>query len=184
VNKLREQAAFLDQHQLSSDKARQAFRNQFDIGQRTLLDLLDTENEYFQSRRAYINAVHDLAIAQARLHAGMGNLLATLGIAPVEPNAPREVDALTPEAMERCPAEGPDIAMVDKARAIDRAMRLRPQRPTGPVAEPGRSPPLSVPSAPSTQGPKSLAPPPRPISPAQPRESVGPVAPSLPPVPR
>src|SRR5690606_31992948 len=46
---IEEQLLYLDQHQISSARARTAYRQQFDIGQRTLLDLLDGENEYFDS---------------------------------------------------------------------------------------------------------------------------------------
>lgn len=128
VRKLKDQLVYLDQHQLSTDKAREAFRNQFDIGQRTLLDLLDTENEYFQARRAYTIAERDLDIAYARVHAASGDLLAALGIAPVEPNAPKEVEAMSEDVMARCPAEAPDVAVVDKDKALQKALRLRPAR--------------------------------------------------------
>lgn len=128
VGKLKEQLGYLDQHQLSTDKARQAFRNQFDIGQRTLLDLLDTENEFFQARRAYVNAERDLDIAYARVHAASGDLLAALGIAPVEPEGPKEVEPMTEDVMARCPEEGPDVMVVDKDKAVQKALRLRPVR--------------------------------------------------------
>lgn len=75
IHTLQRQLGYLDHHQLAIAKAREAYRKQFDIGQRTLLDLLDTENEYFQSRRAYTNAQFDHAIAHARTLAGMGKLL-------------------------------------------------------------------------------------------------------------
>ena len=48
IHNISRQLGFLDQHQLAIEKAREAYRKQFDIGQRTLLDLLDTENEYFR----------------------------------------------------------------------------------------------------------------------------------------
>ena len=54
--RLVEQMAYLDQHRLSTEKAREAYRQQFDLGQRTLLDLLDTQNEAFQASRAFVNA--------------------------------------------------------------------------------------------------------------------------------
>ena len=47
VNRLAEKAVNV------RSEAREAYRKQFDIGQRTLLDLLDTENEFFQARRTY-----------------------------------------------------------------------------------------------------------------------------------
>lgn len=80
VSKLSEQLTYLDQHQLAIAKAREAYRDQFDIGQRSLLDLLDTENEYFDSRRAYINGLYDRSIAHARTLAAMGNLMSRLAV--------------------------------------------------------------------------------------------------------
>lgn len=78
--RLREQLASLEQHRLSSNKVRAAYAEQFNIGQRTLLDLLDAENEYFQASRAFIIAQADLEIAYARSLAAMGSLLPALGI--------------------------------------------------------------------------------------------------------
>lgn len=78
--RIREQLISLQQHKLSSDKVRTAYAEQFNIGQRTLLDLLDAENEYFQASRALITAEGDLEIAHARALAAMGSLLPALGI--------------------------------------------------------------------------------------------------------
>ncbi|MCG8341219.1 MAG: channel protein TolC, partial [Chlorobiales bacterium] len=38
-------------------------------------DLLDTENEYYQAQRAYVNGEYDLRVAGARTLAAMGRLL-------------------------------------------------------------------------------------------------------------
>lgn len=78
--RIREQLMSLEQHQLSSDKVRKAYSEQFNIGQRTLLDLLDAENEFFQASRALINANSNLELAYARLLAAMGKLLPALGV--------------------------------------------------------------------------------------------------------
>lgn len=72
------QIKLLAQHELSTSKARVAYQQQFDIGQRSLLDLLDTENEYYQSRRALANAEYDLQLAHARVLASSGSLLEAL----------------------------------------------------------------------------------------------------------
>lgn len=74
-----QQLGLLDQHRLSADKTRTAYRQQFDIGQRTLLDLLDIQNEWFDASRQYTNMRFDQLIAQARTLASMGQLVATLG---------------------------------------------------------------------------------------------------------
>lgn len=78
--RLREQLISLEQHRLSSDKVRSAYAEQFNIGQRTLLDVLDAENEYFQASRALVIAQVDLELAYARSLAAMGSLLPALGI--------------------------------------------------------------------------------------------------------
>lgn len=81
ISKLQEQMPILDQHRQSSNLVRTAYNDQFDIGQRTLLDLLDAENEFFQSSRAYTNAKYDFSTAKAKTLAGMGQLLVELKIA-------------------------------------------------------------------------------------------------------
>lgn len=78
--RLKEQLASTNQHRLSSDKVRTAYGEQFKIGQRSLLDLLDAENEYFQASRAYVEVQSDLNIAHARTLADMGSLLPALKI--------------------------------------------------------------------------------------------------------
>lgn len=80
--RLKEQLVSLRQHKLSSDKVRKAYSEQFNIGQRTLLDLLDAENEYFQASRSLVVAEGDLEIAYARSMAAMGRLLSSLEITP------------------------------------------------------------------------------------------------------
>ena len=79
IASLKEQLVYRDQHQKSIESAREAYRKQFDIGQRSLLDLLDTENEYFQARRTYVIADYDLQTAYARVYAGQGELLNKIG---------------------------------------------------------------------------------------------------------
>jgi outer membrane protein, adhesin transport system len=79
IKQLKEQLTYRDTHQKSIENAREAYRKQFEIGQRTLLDLLDTENEYFQAKRAYTNTDYDIQTAYARLYAGQGELLSKIG---------------------------------------------------------------------------------------------------------
>lgn len=124
MKKLAEQLRYLDQHQLSIEKARDAYRKQFDIGQRTLLDLLDSENELFQAKRAFINAEHDLGIAHARTQAGMGSMLASLGLAHMETEEPAELKdwSAGEESAGRCPAEAPLLQMADKSALDARAL--------------------------------------------------------------
>jgi adhesin transport system outer membrane protein len=99
----------LDKHQESIANAREAYRKQFDIGQRSLLDLLDTENEYFQAKRTYSAALFDYQLARARTEASIGNLLASLDVKqdiynPLEPLDGLNPDKIDPDAI--CPPIG------------------------------------------------------------------------------
>lgn len=50
TRKLTEQLVYLERNTLAIEKARDAYRQQFDIGQRSLLDLLNAENEVYTTR--------------------------------------------------------------------------------------------------------------------------------------
>ncbi len=121
--KLTEQLSYLDQHQLSIEKARDAYRNQFDIGQRSLLDLLDSENELFQSKRSYANAQYDQVFAFARTHAGMGMLHQALGLSRQDPGELPDFARLDDKAevVQNCPNELPQTYVIDKAKLNERA---------------------------------------------------------------
>jgi adhesin transport system outer membrane protein len=129
VRKLKEQMGYLDQNKVSVEKARNAYRQQFDIGQRTLLDLLDTENELFQAKRAAANAEQDLNVAYARTHAGLGTLLAALELSKIETG---DVPGLAQwsegeDAAQHCPAEPVALYVVDKGALAARATDLLKQ---------------------------------------------------------
>jgi TolC family type I secretion outer membrane protein len=68
TRKLTDQLVLLDRNTVAIEKARDAYRQQFDIGQRSLLDLLNSENEVYTARRSYANAEYDRALAFARTH--------------------------------------------------------------------------------------------------------------------
>lgn len=92
VGKFGDQLPILNQHKVSSDKVRTAYKQQFDIGQRTLLDVLDSENEFFQASRAWVNARYDQSIAIARTLSAMGKLLESLDIGFKDLPAKSDID--------------------------------------------------------------------------------------------
>lgn len=126
VRKLAEQQAVLERNTLAIEKARDAYRQQFDIGQRSLLDLLNAENELYTARRALANAQFDHAVAQARTLAGMQRLTKALGL-EVPAAKPAAVDGLESPAEDlptRCPAEVVQLQTVGRGDLDDRAARL------------------------------------------------------------
>ncbi|MBI4292210.1 MAG: TolC family outer membrane protein [Betaproteobacteria bacterium] len=80
----RERLPLLEQYVLWSDKTRQAYAKQFVLGQQSLLNLLNSENEYFSARSAYLNARFNGISAHYRVLFAMGGLLAAMGIAVAE----------------------------------------------------------------------------------------------------
>ncbi|GGY69392.1 hypothetical protein GCM10011613_12160 [Cellvibrio zantedeschiae] len=108
TQRIKEQLKSLDQHRRSSDKVRTAYSEQFKIGQRSLLDLLDAENEYFQANRAYTSAQADLNIAHARTLTAMGKLLPALDITReslVQVKGAKVNDKIKIDGNNACPLE-------------------------------------------------------------------------------
>jgi adhesin transport system outer membrane protein len=114
---LNEQLRYIDQHRLATEKTREAYRQQFEIGQRTLLDLLDTQNEFFEASRSYINSRHDQAAAQARTLAAMGKLVATVGVSRDDMPTPEDVGAEGVSPAELCPMEETVVDTLEKIKA-------------------------------------------------------------------
>ncbi len=56
------------------------YRQEFEIGQRDLLDLLDADNELFNSRTSLVTVEYAVRFAKYRLLATMGTLNSTLGV--------------------------------------------------------------------------------------------------------
>ena len=75
-----ERLPLLEEYVKSSDSTRASYAQQFSIGQRTLLDLLNAETEYFTARSTYANAKYvELSKKFTALNA-MGLLLSTFEI--------------------------------------------------------------------------------------------------------
>lgn len=109
TQRLREQREYLNEHRQSIDRVRGAYQQQFDIGERTLLDVLDSENEYFDASRAYVNAQYDAAIADSEVLASMGQLLTALDVAREDMPSLGELGSegvdMDPDSV--CPSQGP-----------------------------------------------------------------------------
>lgn len=118
ISSLQQQREYLDRNQQAIGKARTAYRKQFDIGQRTLLDLLDTENEYFEVRRTFVNTEHNLLLAQARTLASMGQLVASFAVAGAGDSGTLSDTDEAERALGRCPPETPVQKAVDKDALI------------------------------------------------------------------
>jgi outer membrane protein, adhesin transport system len=125
VRKLGEQLPALERNTLASEKTRDAYRQQFDIGQRSLLDLLNSENELYTARRALLNAQIDLSTANARLLAATQRLGKQLALNVVLPPAPAAEAADAPDDRPlRCPVEVAELPTTPRSELDARATRL------------------------------------------------------------
>lgn len=70
---------FLDQA-TANEKVVSVYMDQFSLDRRTLLDVLDSQNELFVSRSSHVNALYTEMFAVFRVLALEGRLLASLGI--------------------------------------------------------------------------------------------------------
>lgn len=145
IKQLKDQVVYRQQHADSIEKARLAYRKQYDIGQRTLLDLLDTENEYFQARRSLTNAQLDLNIGYARTYAGQGDLLRQLNVSRVDIGefareeyldrenicktvAPTQVVSDKNSLLANAKPWGEELAVTSKGPAVEKAtMKFAPR---------------------------------------------------------
>lgn len=72
---LTQQEVFLKDHVRAASDTKVAYAKQFNIGRRTLLDLLNTETEVVEARRSMINAQYDRLFAGFRIFNAAGSLL-------------------------------------------------------------------------------------------------------------
>ncbi len=70
----------LEKHAEASLLTREAYGKQFSLGQRTLLDLLDTENEFFTASINHVNGMYVELYSRYRVLADLNMLLDSMGV--------------------------------------------------------------------------------------------------------
>ncbi len=155
LGRLGDQLGHLQRNTQAIERARDAYRQQFDISQRSLLDLLNAENEAYTARRALANAQFDRALAYARTHAAMNQLVTQLGIGSSQLAEVEDWDAGS-DGAGRCPLElvpggnadagppPPRMAADPNPPLVSLPMSL-PERAAAPVPAPAPAQVVSVP---------------------------------------
>ncbi len=75
-----EQLEYVKQQINLTRETLEGYRKQFSLGRRSLLDLLNTEDEYISALRTLAESESDYSIAEYRILNGMGNLIEVLNI--------------------------------------------------------------------------------------------------------
>jgi adhesin transport system outer membrane protein len=163
VKRLQAQRSSIDHQVNAIEKTRDAYKAQFNIGQRSLLDLLDTENELLTARRTAVNADVDTDQAYLRTQAGIGRLLQFLGLKRIDENeAPNAGELATIVESEICPPEAPRNYLIDleslTARALAQLDKAKPATEPAPAALPAMPAATVAPAVPTanTQTPQAI----------------------------
>jgi outer membrane protein, adhesin transport system len=79
---IRARVGYLKAHVKSTEEVLDSYKEQFKLGQRSLLDVLDSENELFNARSSLTTAQYGEILSIFNVLESMGLLLQTLGIKP------------------------------------------------------------------------------------------------------
>ena len=121
------QIAYLERNVAAARDTRDAYLKQFNIGRRTLLDLLNTENEVVEARGSLVNASYDLLFSRFRIETAMGQMLPVVkssyeasapsvvgkaeAVQPPAPTAPKAQTAvLTPKPVAQAAVASTKVA--------------------------------------------------------------------------
>lgn len=141
MRRLHQQIVHLQDQVVSIEKASQTYQAQFDVGQRSVLDLLNAQVEVHGARRNLASSRIDLVMAQARAQAVLSRLGVVLGLQAPPAQARLQLDG----AGDGCPGT-----------ALVPAQVSAPARAASPVA-------AQVPlPAPATEPARQLSAPPEP----------------------
>lgn len=118
VTILTQRRAILKRNKASQERSKEAYKAQFMRGDLELLNLLDSQNEYFETQRAYMGVQVDLAIAEMKTLSSIGLFLNAVGVADAHKD---EIDALNLEIIANsqrsdnwdCPTDIPEVAVID-----------------------------------------------------------------------
>jgi adhesin transport system outer membrane protein len=93
----KDRAAYLEEYVKSAGLTAEAFAAQWNIGRRTMFDVLDTQAEYITAKASLVNARYDKMYSEYRVLSGMGQLVETLGLKwPEESRVETELTELFP----------------------------------------------------------------------------------------
>ncbi len=124
MTKSRERLAALNDQVAADAKVVTTYRQEFQIGQRDLLDLLDSENELFTSRVSAISADYVSEFGGYRVLASMGQLLNVLGVRTIGEAAGGQRDEIgrTPDwrwqTSDPMAGKGRTMARVEEKKAV------------------------------------------------------------------
>ena len=122
---LGERISILESNLASQERSKEAYKQQFELNERSLLDMLDGVNEYFVTRNSLLNARIDQNKARHRALASIGVFLTKVGVsgARADVEAAYELALLERGARSNfttCPSELPERSVIEIARIYEK----------------------------------------------------------------
>ena len=100
---LQEQLTYLRQHVIQSQKTMVSYQEEFFIGQRDLINLLDAKNELNSAQNTYVSAYFDALAARFRILEASGELFEGLRLKPVIEEENLRIARLEAKGRDRLP---------------------------------------------------------------------------------
>ena len=121
---LERQVELLGRQLASQRLARLAYEDEFNLGSRSLLDLLDSQNELFNTQRALVRAETGLIARRAKALAEAGELLSAFGVVMTRQGTEGwEWDASLSSQYTLCPDEPTEPVAVDFDAVYERVQQ-------------------------------------------------------------
>jgi adhesin transport system outer membrane protein len=111
-----ERVTYLGEYVKATDTTATAFSEQWNIGRRTMFDLLDTQAEYINAKSDLAKAKYDKLYAEYRILSGMGKLVHSLGLQWPEESRVTEEDVVV--AKEAAPVKAEAAAAPPAAEPV------------------------------------------------------------------
>jgi adhesin transport system outer membrane protein len=170
-----ERVAYLEEYAKATSATAEAFASQWNIGRRTMFDLLDTQAEAINAKSDLARAKYDKLYAEYRILSGMGKLVQSLGLQwPEESRVTEDVVVVAKEtapvkaeaavAPQAAPPAAEPVKQVEPAveKTSDGFMKADKDgfiRSVPVKAEPVAAPPAAAPAAAVPQPEPVAAPP-------------------------
>lgn len=103
---LQQQQRYLSEHVRMAEKTATSYKEEFLLGQRDLIDLLDAENELNNAQQSLARADHDRLAAVYRINEGYGQLFKALGIEVTLSQDDIKLRSLSAKQLDELPLNG------------------------------------------------------------------------------
>lgn len=144
-----ERVAYLEDYVKATGFTADAFTAQWNIGRRTMFDLLDTQAEHITAKSSLVNAKYDRQYAEFRVLNSLGKLVNTLGLQWPEES---RIDAAIPGAARTAgPALQKDSAAVSPPVASQASEAPKQAQPAAVAPKASEAPKQAEPAAISPQ---------------------------------